>query len=326
MKKLIAVAAVAALALTGCSSSAQPTGSRSEAPTEVFPSSGATVSLIVPFSAGGTTDITARAFATVLSEELSANVEVMNVPGAGGQLGLTELSAADPDGYTIGFTNLPSVITTYLVADRGATYDRSSFVPIGSLTRSTNYFAVSASSSYETLQDLLDAAGENPGAISVGVAGDDERLGVEAAAASADVEFNLVPFDGGSEKTTALLGNQVDAIIGGGTTVVPGVMNGDFRALGIFGGDQDPFLPDIPTFKSLGIDIDINGYLTVSAPAGTADETVAILGAAVEQAVQDETFQELVRGGFQEPMFLSSAEAAEVWAAQEATFEEQLAG
>jgi len=322
MKKLIITAAAAgALLLAGCAPTpAAPAGEEVD-----FPKKGSNIELIVPFTAGGTTDITARAFATVLADELGVNVEVINTPGAGGQIGLTALAAASPDGYTIGFTNLPSSIPTYLVENRGATYDAESFVPIGSLTRTTNYIAVSDASPYETLEDLLEAAGDAPGSITVGVAGDDERLGVEAAAALADVEFNVVPFDGGSEKTTALLGNQVDVIIGGGTTVVPGVKNGDFRALGIFGGQKDPFLPDIPTFTSLGIDIDINGFLVVSAPAGTPDAIIAIFEKAVEAAVEDQTFQDLVNAGFQEPQFLGSAEISDVWKGQEDTFREQLA-
>src|SRR5690349_8824312 len=107
MKKLAFVGAVcaAALALAACAPAS------SSAPETVeYPTAGKTIQLIVPFTAGGTTDVTARAFATVLSDELGGNVEVINTPGAGGQIGLTALAAAAPDGYTLGFTNLPSTI------------------------------------------------------------------------------------------------------------------------------------------------------------------------------------------------------------------------
>ncbi|TDL39689.1 tripartite tricarboxylate transporter substrate binding protein [Arthrobacter nitrophenolicus] len=320
MKKLIiALMASAAVSLTACAPEAPPAAQSD------YPKAGSTVKLVVPFSAGGTTDITARAFAPLLSDALGTNVEVINTPGAGGQVGLTSLASAPADGYTVGFTNLPSTIPTYLVKDRGATYTRDSFAPIGALARTTNYFAVSASSSYQSLDDLLAAAKAAPGKITVGVAGDDEQLGVEAAAKSAEVAFNIIPFDGGSEKTTALLGHQVDAIVGGGTTIVPGVKNGDFRALGIFGGTKDPFLPDIPTFKSLGIDIDINGYLVVSAPKGTPEPVTKRIEEAVEKATTDSKFQELVNAGFQEPLFVSGSEISSKWSEQQATFESQLA-
>lgn len=326
MKKLLSIlapAAAIALALTACApSTPAPSGDDDAA----FPEAGSTITVVVPYSAGGTTDVTARAFTAALSDELDVNVEVLNVPGAGGQLGLTQLASAAPDGYTIGFTNIPSSIPTYVIADRGATYDRDSFVPIAALTRTTNYMAVSASSPYETLEDLLDAAAAAPGAISVGTASEDETLGVLAAAESAGVEFNVVPFDGGPEKTTALLGGEVDVIIGGGTTIVPGVMNGDFRALGIYGGEQDPFLPEIPTFASLGIDLDINGFLIVSAPAGTPDSIVAAYEAAAEAAVAEDAFVETVEAGFQEPMFVGSEEIAQTWADQEALFAERFGG
>ncbi|MCH1881916.1 tripartite tricarboxylate transporter substrate binding protein [Agrococcus sp. ARC_14] len=322
MKKLTSILAPAAgvvLLLSACA----PTPAATPTETVEFPEAGSNVTVVVPYSAGGTTDVTARAFTAALAEELGVNVEVLNTPGAGGQLGLTELAGADPDGYTIGFTNIPSTIPTYVIADRGATYTRESFEPIAALTRTTNYMAVSASSPYETLDDLLEAAADAPGAITVGTASEDETLGVEAAAESAGVEFNVVPYDGGPEKTTALLGGQVDAIIGGGTTIVPGVTNGDFRALGIFGGEQDPFLPEIPTFSSLGIDLDINGFLIVSAPAGTPPEIVDIFEAAAEQAVADTTFQTTVEASFQEPMYVGSEEIAGIWADQEALFTER---
>ncbi|MFJ4029560.1 tripartite tricarboxylate transporter substrate binding protein [Paenarthrobacter sp. NPDC089989] len=320
MKKLIlAVMATAALALTACAPETAPA-------TDVdYPKSGSTVKLIVPFAAGGTTDITARAFAPLLAEGLGTNVEVINTPGAGGQIGLTALANAPADGYTIGFTNLPSTIPTYLVKDRGAAYTKESFVPIGGMARTTNYFAVSAKSPHTSLKDLLEAAKATPGKITVGVAGDDEQLGVQAAAKSAGVTFNIVPFDSGSNKTTALLGNKVDAIVGGGTTVVPGVKNGDFRAIGIFGGSKDPFLPDVPTFKSLGIDIDINGYLAVSAPKGTSEQTIKKIEAAVEKAASDSKFKEMVNAGFQEPLFFPSSDIESKWTAQQSTFENQLA-
>ncbi|KUM36371.1 tripartite tricarboxylate transporter substrate binding protein [Arthrobacter sp. EpRS71] len=320
MKKLVmALAATAALSLTACAPDAAPSAEAD------YPKAGSTVKLVVPFSAGGTTDITARAFAPVLSDALGANVEVINTPGAGGQVGLTSLASAAADGYTIGFTNLPSSIPTYLVKDRGATYTKDSFAPIGALARTTNYLAVSASSSYGSLNDLLAAAKAAPGKITVGVAGDDEQLGVEAAAKSAGVTFNIVPFDGGSEKTTALLGKQVEAIVGGGTTIIPGVKNGDFRALGLFGGSKDPFLPDIPTFKDQGIDIDINGYLVVSAPAGTPEPVLERIEDAIEKATTDSKFRDLVNAGFQEPLFVPGSEISQKWSDQQATFETQLA-
>ena len=323
MKKLVFAGAVcvAAIALAACAPAS------SSAPESVeYPTAGKTIQVIVPFTAGGTTDVTARAFATVLADSLDANVEVINTPGAGGQIGLTALAAAAPDGYTLGFTNLPSTIPTYLVEDRGATYDRASFVPIGGLARTTNYLAVSAASSYQSVQELLDAAKAAPGVITIGVAGDDEKLGVEAAAASAGVTFNIVPFDGGSEKTTALLGNQVEAIVGGGTTIIPGVKNGDFRALGIFGGTPDPFLPDLPTFKSLGIDLDINGYLVLSAPAGVPDSVVTTIQEAVKASTADPKYQETVTAGFQDPFFVSGADIAKIWQTQEEMFSAQLSG
>lgn len=322
MKKLISIlapTAAAALLLTSCA----PTPTAAPTETIAFPEAGANITVVVPYSAGGTTDVTARAFTAALSAELDVNVEVLNTPGAGGQLGLTELAGADPDGYTIGFTNIPSSIPTYVIPDRGATYDRESFLPIASLTRSTNYVAVSAASAYETLDDLLSAAEASPGAISVGVASEDETLGIEAAAESVGAEFNVVPFDGGPEKTTALLGGEVDAIVGGGTTIVPGVMNGDFRALGVYGGEQDPFLPDVPTFESLGIDLAINGYLVISAPAGTPESIIDIYEAAAESATADPTFIETVEAGFQEPLFVGTDEISAIWVEQEALFTER---
>ena len=116
------------------------------------------IEMIVSFSPGGAVDTAARLVAPVLERELGVTVEVTNVTGAGGQVGYTKLTQADPDGYTIGTTGSPSVVVSPLDPSRGATYTRESFQPLAMQVSDPAAIAVPVDSPYKTLDDLFEAA------------------------------------------------------------------------------------------------------------------------------------------------------------------------
>jgi tripartite-type tricarboxylate transporter receptor subunit TctC len=164
--RLAAVAAAGLLALTGCGANAGATNTASD-----FPRKGKSIEIVVAFGSGGAVDTAARLIQPVLEKELGTNVEVINKPGAGGQIGYTQLTSAKPDGYTIGATGSPSVVVSPLDPSRGAKYTRDSFQPLGRQVIDPTVIAVQPDSPYQTLKDLLDAAKASPKSMTASTTG-----------------------------------------------------------------------------------------------------------------------------------------------------------
>lgn len=319
MKKLTIAAAAAALAMSvvGCApaSSDGPTGEQTAAG-NAFPASGEVVTIIVPYDAGGITDVFARLFAPELEAALGTTVRVENKPGAGGQIGLTALVGSDPDGYTIGFTNLPSTLA-YLDPNRQATYDRESFTPLAGVALSPTVIAVAADSDYASLGDLVDAAQAAPGNVTLGSGGsgasDDYLASVELERASG-ADFNIVTFEGGSsDKVTALLGGNVEAIMGSAGGFLPQVANGDIRILGSATAEPSALLDGVPTFSDAGFDVVVSGTLNISGPAGIPDDVVTALTTAASSTTSSAEFVELMATSGFEPDYRTPAELSEQW-------------
>ena len=169
------------------------------------------VEVIVGYSAGGGTDVMARTVSQFLEQELGdgASVVVKNMPGAGGQIGFTEVAGADADGYTLGTFNLPAALA--LTHDREADYDVTSFTYLANFVEDPNTITVAASSPYQTLDELLAAAKADPRAITVGLSslGGNDHFAANMMATASGVEFTIVPFKGASNARTAIMGGHV---------------------------------------------------------------------------------------------------------------------
>jgi len=232
------------------------------------------IEVIVGYSAGGGTDVMARTVAKFLEEELGegASVVIKNMPGAGGQIGFTEVAKATPDGYTLGTFNLPAALA--LTHDREADYDVNSYTYLANFVEDPNTITVAASSPFRTLGELLDAAKADPGAITLGLSslGGNDHFGANMIAAAAEAEFTLVPFKGASNARTAIMGGHV----AGGTMTLGQTTNfpDELRVLAVLSGERSPFRPDVPTAKELGFDVQMSSLRGIVAPAGM-DETMA---------------------------------------------------
>ena len=232
------------------------------------------IEVIVGYSAGGGTDVMARTVAKFLEEELGegASVVIKNMPGAGGQIGFTEVAKATPDGYTLGTFNLPAALA--LTHDREADYDVNSYTYLANFVEDPNTITVAASSPFRTLGELLDAAKADPGAITLGLSslGGNDHFGANMIAAAAGAEFTLVPFKGASNARTAIMGGHV----AGGTMTLGQTTNfpDELRVLAVLSGERSPFRPDVPTAKELGFDVQMSSLRGIVAPAGM-DEAMA---------------------------------------------------
>lgn len=289
MKKalsLMLVVVMAAAMLVGCSS-----GGKEEAqyPTE-------TITLLVPFSAGGGADLMARALQPALQEALGVSVVVENKTGANGGIAMAELAKAKADGYTIILTSTgPSTIGPN-ISDMG--YTNESFAPIAQLTDLPTGLAVHKSSGITNLDEFFAAAEKKSGAMTYGSsgAGSTHNLAVEGLLLSMDKVGLLthVSFEGGSQAVTALLGQQADASANILTELLP-YAETDFNIIGIASGERSSIDPDIPTFKEQGYDTEQSTWYGIAAPAGTPEEVIALLDTTIKNALEDpkmiETFE-----------------------------------
>lgn len=261
----------------------------SQSPPRNFPA-GKTITLIVPWPPGGSSDTTARVVAAGLEKELSTPVQVVNKPGASGQVGMTALLSSKPDGYTLAMSNLPVLITHYLDPSRDAPYSLKNFQPVAHQWQAPVVIVVGAGSPYKTLKDLLQAAKASPGKITISDPGllSNPHLSVLLLEKAASVEFASVHFPGGAPAATALLGGHVIAGAPGLMEIMSHVKSGAFRALGVTSDRESEFLPGVPTMKSLGYDFVFVSSAGYVAPAGTPKEVVEILTRAIQKIVESD--------------------------------------
>ncbi len=243
MRLLRLAMAVTAVALVAAPASAQ------EYPTRP-------INLIVAFPAGGSTDIGARVLAGIAEKMIGQPIVVVNRGGAGGQVGWTELARAKPDGYTIGFLNLPATNTTILDPERQAIFNEGSFTPIANQVLDPGVIWVAANSPHKTLKDLLDAAKAKPGtmrAATTGILSDDHLAILMVEEANPGVSFRIVHLLGGAPQMKETLAGNIDVSFDNVGGIVPQVKAGQVRALAVMDTERSKFLPDVPTAKELGM-------------------------------------------------------------------------
>ena len=215
--------------------------------------------------------------AAALERDLGTPVQVLNRAGAASQIGLGELVRARPDGYTLSYAVLPTVVTHYLEAPRMPPYTRESFAPVGNHHLSPQTLSVRAESPHRSLRDLVEAARARPESISVSTSGQlavphSQVLMLESVA---NVRFISVHYTGGAPSVTALLAGHVEVLAGGTADALPHYRSGAFRVLSIATAARDASMPDVPTMREQGFDVIAVSATGIVAPAGTPGEAVS---------------------------------------------------
>jgi tripartite-type tricarboxylate transporter receptor subunit TctC len=248
------------------------------------------IQVIVGFNPGGGTDVMARTVAPILARHLGEGVEVsiVNRPGAGGQIGWTELAAAAPDGYTLGTMNLPSMVAK--LYDREPDFTLDSFTFIGTVMRDPSVMIVRADSPYTSMNDVIEAAKKAPGAITYaigGLGGEDHFAAVQLEAA-AGTDLAVVPFGGAAPARAALLGGHV--ALGGVNLSEVSEFADQVRILAVYSKARSPLAADAPTALEQGFDVQIASIRGLAAPAGLPEEVEAKLVAAFDAMAEDPAF------------------------------------
>jgi len=265
---------------------------------------------VVGFVAGGATDLDARAYARLLEQRIGGSVVVVNRPGAGGEVALSSVVRARPDGHTLGTTNMPGFLT--IPIERSAQYKLDDLAGIANLVTDPSAISVHAASPYRTLADLITAARARPETItyaSPGV-GTDDHLQLVLLQEATGTRFVHVVFQGDPQLRTALLGRQVDSI---GLNLGPVTANTDnIRVLSQGGATRSRFSPDVPTLRELGFPIEMASERGLVAPAATPPAILARLREATADIARDPEFVRILETRFTEPSYIPGEE----WFAQ----------
>jgi tripartite-type tricarboxylate transporter receptor subunit TctC len=247
------------------------------------------IEVIIPFPAGGSSDVIGRSVASALSELLGQQVVVNNRDGASGTIGFNALANAAADGYTIGFgPTTPIANAPYLV--KGVRYQVDSFEYICQVFENPFTLAVAPDSKLKSAGDLLAAAKEAPGKLSYGHAGTGTipHLSVANLADALDLKLQPVPFRGESAILPVLLKGDIDL----GTLAVVSLRGRNFRPLLMFAGQRHPALPEVPTERELGVATSVPpGHQGLFAPKGVRPE----IRTALERGCADAIKRDVVR-------------------------------
>lgn len=276
MKKIFALVLAAMLLLSGTALAADyPTRS---------------IETQVGYAAGGASDIIARVVAEYLTTELGQPVVVENYAGAGGEIAYTGVATAKKDGYTLGYINAPATMSIPL--NRKTNYTMDDFAIIGNVIYHENLIVVSPTGPYKTWEDLAAAAKENPGVLTIGNSGAyaDDHLASLKMQKETGLSFVDTMFQGTAPSLVALMGDHIDCVVCNVADVVQKSKDGQVIVVATMGAERNPQFPDAPTLKELGYDVLMGNYTTLAAPAGTPEDVLAILRAALEKVCTSEAY------------------------------------
>ena len=262
---------------------------------------GKPVRLVVPFTAGGSSDILARAIGPRLAATPGQAVLIDNKPGAGGSLGADVVAKAEADGLTLLMGHIGTLAVNPSIYPKLPYDPLKSFAPVGGVARVPNVLVVSAASGINSLKDLIARAKARPGQLtySSGGNGSAAHITFEYLKQRAGIFMSHIPYRGTAPSVTDLIGGQVDATFTGSPALLPHIRSGKLRALAVSSTSRLPALPDVPTVAESGLaGFEADQWYGVVAPAGTPAAVVARLNAAINQALQSpEVAQQLASEG-----------------------------
>ncbi len=252
------------------------------------------IEFIVAYSAGGGTDVGARILTKVAQKYIPQSLSVLNKPGAGGEIGFTELAKSKPDGYRIGFINQPSTILLPLSRKTG--YQGTDFKYIINVALDPGVLAVKADSPIKSIDDFLAKAKANPGELTIANAGvgSDAHISTIDLQNKANIEVAPVPFKGTAGSRTAALGGHVDAVVMKVGESKTYVNSGQVRVLAVMAEERVSDFPDVPTFKEKGIDLQMASCRAVAGPKDMPDDVVTYLHDKLKLTLEDPEFIELM--------------------------------
>lgn len=248
------------------------------------------IEVIVPYSAGGGTDLVTRAFVDFANKHLPHNMGVVNKAGGGGAIGLSEIITARPNGYKIG----TGTVELTMLPNLGLVHWKAMDVtPIARLNAEPSAISVKADAEWNSFQDFIQYAKANEGKIRIGNSGSGAiwHIAAEALADTTGVKFTHIPYDGANPAVTALLGGHIEAVTVSPAEVVTHVNNGTIKILAVMADKRLDAFPDVPTLKELGVDLSISTWRGIVAPKNIPDEVKNVLEDVAAKVNQEPEFK-----------------------------------
>jgi tripartite-type tricarboxylate transporter receptor subunit TctC len=285
---------------------------------DAFPSHAITI--INAFPPGGANDIVTRPLAAVLEPVLKQPVVVETKAGAGGQVGAQVAASAKPDGYTLlsHNTGISGFAEVDKLFGRAPKFTSADFIPLARLVADPVVLLVNEQQPYKTLKDFIDDAKKRPDQIiysSGGLYGATHLPVALLAKAAGGLKLRHLPTNGGGPAITAILGNNVQSSVQSVSASLTHIKAGKLRPLVSFGGKRSKVLPDVPTLKELGYNVEYYLWVGIFAPKGTPPQAVTVLRTAIKKAAHSEQYTTALTNLGLELDYLDQPEFAKFWEA-----------
>lgn len=256
------------------------------------------ITMTVSFSAGGSSDTGVRTLTPFLEEQLGVSVNVVNKPGGGGWVGWTDLANAKPDGYTLGYINVPNLFTGYLNPNIEREHNLNSFTPIANHITDPSVIMIRPDDKrFSNFKELIEyAKNHTVTATSGGVAGDD-HIAMLKINKQLGTKFEPVHNQGDSKSSAQVLGGHVDVYFGNVGGATPLQENGQLKGVAVMDDERAPTLSDVPTIEDAGYEMIKNASTRgFAAPADIDPEKLKVLQSAFEKAINNKEHLEKMKG------------------------------
>lgn len=249
------------------------------------------IEVIVPFAAGGGTDLVTRAFVDTAKKYLPKAIGVVNKTGGGGAVGFSEIVMARPDGYKLGTGTVEIAMLPHMGLVQ---FSADDFAPIARLNAEPSAISVNVSAPWNTYEEFITYAKANPGKVRIGNSGTGAiwHLAAEALSEKTGAKFNNIPYDGANPAVTALLGNHIEAVTVSPAEVVSHVTAGKIKILAVMAEQRLPAFDKVPTLKEKGVDLSIQTWRGIVVPKKTPQDVQDVLRAAAKKTAEDPAFKD----------------------------------
>ena len=285
------------------------------------------ITMINPFPPGGAADVVGRPFAAVLEPIVKQPCIIDTKAGAAGAVGAQVAASAKPDGYTllIHITSISGFAEVDKLFGRAPKFTRADFIPIARFVADPCVLLVNDKQPYKTLKDLTEDAKKRPDEIIFSSSGLYGALHIPTALymkAAGGLKMRHLPTNGGGPALTAFLGNNAQVLVSSISASLAQIKAGKARPLAMFGDKRSKALPDVPTMKESGYNLEYYLWVGLFAPKGTPDSVVSYLRSNTDKAVHTDQFKTAIANLGQELGYQDQAEFAKFWDADAARIEE----
>lgn len=280
------------------------------------------VTLVVPYTAGSTSDISARALAQKISGPLGQSVIIENRPGANGQIGMQAVARAKPDGYTLVVGSVSSTVVPAVI-QKTVPFDlQKDFAPVSVIASTTLVLVAARDAPFNSLPEFIAAARKAPNAMSYANSAGLYRIAMEALNLQAGIAVTGVPYKGPADATNDLIGGRLSVApdsLGSATALI---LAGRTKPLAVLSSKRTAALPQVPTMLELGYkDFEFNGWIGILAPAGTPPAILQRLNDEIARAMTSDDVQQQFRNVALDPVSMGPKEYAQILAQESAKYQ-----